>query len=88
LAYFLVGGYRITRSLATAQTRSLIHQSRMGFAYGITETVGASAIILASPVAGLLYAENPSIMYIVGFFLIILSMLVSAHFIPRPEPST
>ena len=88
LAYFLVGGYRITRSLATAQTRSLVHQSRMGFAYGITETVSASAIILASPLSGLLYAINPSLMYIVGFCLIIFSMMVSARFIPRSELST
>jgi MFS family permease len=87
LAYFLVGGYRITRSLAIAQTRSLVHQSRMGLAYGITETVGASAIILASPLAGLLYAINPTLMYIVGFCLISISMMVSARFIPRIEVS-
>jgi MFS family permease len=88
LAYFLVGGYRISRSLATAQTRNLIHQSRMGLAYGITETVGASAIILASPIAGLLYANNPTSMYSVGFCLIIISLVISARFIPRPEIST
>jgi MFS family permease len=85
LGYFMIGGYRITRSLATAQTRNLVHQSRMGLAYGITETVGSSAIILASPVAGLLYQIDPPLMYIVGFCLIILSILVSARFIPRPE---
>jgi len=88
LAYFLVGGYRTTRALATAQTRNLVHQSRMGLAYGITETVGAFAIILASPIAGLLYEVNPTSMYIVGFFLIIISILVSSRFIPHPEVST
>jgi MFS family permease len=85
LGYFLVGGYRISRSLATALTRNLVHQSRMGLAYGITEAVGASAIILASPVAGFLYQINPSLMYIVGFFLIVISILISARFIPRPK---
>jgi MFS transporter, DHA1 family, tetracycline resistance protein len=85
LAYFLVGGYRTSRSLATAQTRILVHQSRMGLAYGITETVGAFAIIFASPIAGLLYEINPTSMYIVGFCLIIISMMVSSRFIPRPE---
>jgi len=88
LAYFLVGGYRTTRALATAQTRNLVHQSRMGLAYGITETVGAFAIILASPIAGLLYEINPTSMYIVGFCLIIISMIVSSRFIPHPEVST
>ena len=85
LAYFMVGGYRIARALATAQTRNLVHQSRMGLAYGITETVGASAIILASPAAGFLYDINPSLMYPVGFGLILISLLVSARFNPRPD---
>jgi MFS family permease len=83
--YFLVGGYRLFRSFATALTRNLVHQSHMGLAYGITETVSASAIILAPPVAGFLYASSPTLMYIVGFFLIIISMAISARFIPRPE---
>lgn len=85
LAYFMLGGYRITRSLATAQTRNLVQQSRMGLAYGITETVGTSALILASPLAGFLYKINPSLMYIVGFCLIVISFLVSVRFIPRPN---
>lgn len=85
LAYLMIGGYRVTRSLATAQTRNLVHQSRMGLAYGITETVGASAVILAPPLAGYLYQNNPPLMYIVGFCLILTSILVSACFIPRPE---
>jgi MFS family permease len=85
LAYFMLGGYRITRSLATAQTRNLVPQSRMGLAYGITETVGTSAIILASPVAGYLYNIDPSLMYIVGFCMVIISFLISARFIPRPK---
>lgn len=83
LAYFLLGGYRITRSLATAQTRYLVPQSRMGLAYGITETVGTSALILSSPLAGFLYKINPSLMYIVGFCLIAVSFLISIRFIPR-----
>lgn len=85
LAFFLSGGYRLARSLVTAQTRNLVHQSRMGLAYGITETVGASAVILASPVAGFLYEINPSMMYIVGFCLILISLLISARFIPRQD---
>jgi MFS family permease len=85
VGYLLIGGYRISRSLATALTRNFVHQSRMGLAYGITETVGASAIILAPPVAGLLYQINPPLMYIVGFGLIIISILISARFIPRSK---
>jgi MFS family permease len=87
VAYFMVGGYRISRSLATAQTRNLVHQSRMGLAYGITETVASSAVIIASPAAGFLYAVDPQLMYIVAFGLIVVSILVSVRFIPRPEMS-
>lgn len=83
LGYFLLGGYRTSRSLATALTKNLVHQSRMGLAYGITETVGASAIILAPPVAGFLYLIHPSLMYLVAFILIIISLAISARFIPR-----
>ncbi len=83
VGYFLLGGYRMTISLATALTRNLVHQSRMGLAYGITATVGASVVILAPPVAGYIYQNNPSLMYIVGFFLIVISILVSARLIPR-----
>ncbi len=88
LAYFLLGGYRFARSLATVQTKSLVHQARMGLAYGITETVGSSAVILAPPLAGFLYQIDPHLMYIVGFCLILLSIVVSARFIPQPQGTT
>jgi MFS family permease len=85
IGYFLLGGYRMARSLATALTRNLVHQARMGLAYGITETVGSSATIIAAPVAGYLYAIQPTLMYIIGFCLILISILVSSIFIPRPR---
>jgi DHA1 family multidrug resistance protein-like MFS transporter len=88
LGFFLLGGYRFSRSIATALTKNLVHQSRMGLAYGMTETVGASAIILAPPVAGFLYQIDPSLMYITAFILILVSILISARFIPRPGATT
>jgi DHA1 family multidrug resistance protein-like MFS transporter len=84
LGFVLLGGYRFSRSLATALTKKLVHQSRMGLAYGMTETVGASAVILAPPVAGILYQVDPALMYIVAFVLILISIAISARFIPRP----
>jgi MFS family permease len=85
LGYFLMGGYRTSLSLATALTKNLVHQSRMGLAYGMTATVGSSSVILAPAVAGFLYQTQPQLMYIVAFCLIILSILLSVRFIPRPE---
>jgi DHA1 family tetracycline resistance protein-like MFS transporter len=85
IGYFLMGGYRMARSFATALTKNLVHHSRMGLAYGMTETVGSSAVILAPPVAGLLYHINPQLMYIVGFCMLLFSMIVSIRLIPRPK---
>lgn len=83
LAYFLIGGYRIARSLATAQTRSLVPQSKMGLAYGITETVGAVSIILASLLAGFIYNIHPVLMYTIAAILIVVSAITSLCFLPR-----
>ncbi len=83
-AYFLVGGYRITRSMANAQTRSLVHPSSMGLAYGITETVNSATMVLAPPVAGLLYKANPTWMYTFSIGLILISLAAGAIFTPRP----
>lgn len=63
LGYFLLGGYRVARPLLAAQVRSLIHESQMGLAYGFVETVNSLPIILAPPLAGLLYAWHPEAIY-------------------------
>jgi hypothetical protein len=85
VGYFLIGGYRFARSLATAQTRTLVHQSRMGLAYGMVETVSSSAIILAPLLAGFLYEIDPPLMYVVGFAMLLISIAISARFIPRTQ---
>jgi MFS family permease len=85
IGYFLLGGYRVVRSLAVAQTRTLVHQARMGLAYGITETVGASAVILAPPLAGWLYEKNPIWIYIISIVFILISLLVGSRSIPAPN---
>jgi predicted MFS family arabinose efflux permease len=77
LAYFLVGGYRVVRSLATAQVRSLIHGSQMGLAYGMVETVSAVATILAPLLAGYAYTQKSDGVYILSVILIGLVVLVS-----------
>jgi len=87
LGYFLLGGYKIGRSLAAAQTRSLVPASVMGLAYGVTETFGSLATILAPPLAGLLYTHDPKLIYIVSFGLIGLSLFISWRFAPQPEKS-
>lgn len=81
-AYALLGGYRVARSLAIAQIRNLAHQSKMGLVYGINETVAASAVILAPPIAGWIYSHDPTMILSISAVLIIISLLISARFLP------
>lgn len=82
LAYFLLGGFRATRAIASAQVRTLIQPSMMGLAYGLVETVTGIATILAPVLAGFLYGLNPEWMYILGAGLILLGILASALMLP------
>lgn len=81
LAYFLVGGHRAARTMATAQTRQLVKESAMGLAYGITEMVNSTGVILASPLAGYIYEQNPAWVYAISLGLIIISIIAGAIFL-------
>jgi hypothetical protein len=83
LGYFLLGGYRVSRPMAMAQARELVHNSQMGMTYGIMETVGAVIIILAPPISGILYERDPMIVYPVTIGLMTVSIVVSYLFLPR-----
>jgi len=85
LGYFLLGGFRALRGLGVAQVRPLVHESQMGLAYGVTEMVGSSTVLLAPPLAGYLYQMNPVLMYPVGLGLIGIGVLLSLIFIPTSK---
>lgn len=87
LGYFFLGGFKTTRSLAVAQTRSLVQAANMGLAYAITDTVASSAIILAPLMAGYLYSQSPAQVYPTSAILILISLLVSYRFSPRKPVS-
>lgn len=82
LGYFLLGGFRAARPLALAQARELVHDSQMGFTYGLMETVNSVIFILTPPLAGFLYKTNPTTIYPLALGLIIASVIVS-FIIPR-----
>lgn len=82
--YFLLGGYRALRGLGIAQVRPFVHESQMGLAYGIAETVGSASALLAPPLAGYMYSLDPSLMYPVSLVLIGLGILLSLSLI-RPS---
>lgn len=83
VGYFLLGGYRPMRSLGMAQVRDLVHESQMGLAYGIAETLGSASMLLAPPVAGILYTRDPALMYPTGLALIALGIALTAALVPR-----
>jgi MFS family permease len=86
LGYFLMGSYMTARTMASAQGRALVESSRMGLAYGTIETVSALAVILAPPIAGLLYNINPPLVYPVSLGLIMVALLCTAILLPQhPE---
>ena len=80
LGYILVGGFRTARSFAIAQIRPMIHEANMGLAYGVSESVGALALILAAPLAGYLYDRNPEWIYALSFILILMSITLGLVF--------
>ena len=85
LGYFLMGGFRAARMLAMAQVRVLIHQAQMGLAYGMTETGGSLAMILAPLLAGYLYDRDPASIYPLSLLLITIGVIISILFAPRDK---
>jgi MFS family permease len=83
LGYFLLGGFRASRPMVLAQARDLVHDSQMGFTYGIIETISAIVLILTPPLAGILYGFDPMIVYPLSIGLIAISILISYRFAPR-----
>jgi MFS family permease len=88
LGFLMLGGFRTARNLGVAQVRELVPSARMGLAYGVTETVGGTAVILAPIMAGVLYTYNPVLMYSIGFGLIAVSIIISGRFSPKPGDQT
>ncbi len=83
VGYFLLGGFRVLRGLGVAQVRPYVHESQMGLAYGVAETVGSATVLLAPLLAGYLYLQDPALMYPVGLVLIGVGLVMSLIFTPH-----
>jgi MFS family permease len=70
-AYFLLGGFRASRSLMTAQIEKMVNSANLGLAYGFLETAIGLAMAVAPPIAGALYARNPFLIFRISLFLLI-----------------
>ena len=67
-AYFILGAFRAARPMMAAQARELVHESQMGLAFGMNETVAALALTLAPLLAGVIYDRAPDLVYPVSLF--------------------
>ena len=85
LGFLLLGGYKAARNLGIAQVRELVPQAKIGFAYGLTETVSGTATVLAPLLAGYLYTQQPTWIFALSAGLIGISLLVSARFSPAQQ---
>lgn len=80
IGYFMLGGFHASRIMALAHIRNFVNSANMGLAYGIAQTTVGLATILAPVLAGLLYENNPELVFQVAILLIILSILISIIF--------
>ena len=87
LGYFLASGFRVTRSLISAQVETLVNRIELGLAFGFSETVNGTVMLIASPVAGMLYNIGPELPFIVSLGLLIIALVVSFRFTPRIDPA-
>lgn len=83
LGYFMLGGYRLIRSMFVGFTGPLVHASEIGLAYGILETVTGLAVIIAPGIAGFLYAEQPVLIFSATFLCALCIVIISAIILPR-----
>jgi MFS family permease len=83
--YFIFGGYRTARSFIFAQVRALIHPAQMGIAYGIAETFNSLAMVIAPLLAGVLYTQDPELVYPVAIGLLAVTLVVSLIFALREK---
>jgi predicted MFS family arabinose efflux permease len=84
-AYFLRSGWYLARNMAAAQVGRVVNSSEMGMAFGLTETVAASAGMAGPLLAGVLYAREPSLPFQVSLVLVLLSLPLFWALAPRRD---
>jgi MFS family permease len=74
LAYFLMGGYRLSRTLSVAFVQPLVGKNQVGLAFGFVETINNLALILTPILAGFLYDRNPESVFVVSMGVLALCL--------------
>lgn len=86
VGFFLLGGYRVAANLVNAEVRELVTPANMGLAFGVAAGVSMLATVIAPPIAGFLFKQNPVWMYPVSLVMIVLSLALSFRFLHHRSP--
>ena len=82
LGYMLLGSYHTAHMMALTLGRALLKDERMNLGYGLIETCMALVVVLAPPLAGILYSQNPAWIYSISLVLILAALAISALSFP------
>ncbi len=86
LAYFCLGGLRLTSSVTPALGRTIVAECNLGLAFGALEAVSDGSLILSPILAGELYKTNPQLIFIISAIGILVSLVIYAGFLGRVYP--
>ncbi len=81
--YFLAGAYRTSRLLISSQMESLANQENVALVHSLIESAGGLMLLIAAPLAGVLYYLSPELPYTVSLTLIGISIIAYIRFAPR-----
>jgi MFS family permease len=77
LGFFLAGGYRIAKSLIMGGIERIVDPSELGVAFGVGETLGSLALVLAAPLAGYLYNLQPTLPFQTSILMIAITVVAT-----------
>ena len=87
MGYFLAAGFRTSRSLIAAQVEFLVSRVELGLAYGLAETINGSVMLIASPIAGVLYNIRQELPFMVSIGVLCIALATTLRFTPRKQLS-
>ena len=84
VAVFMLGAYYTTRPLASSVISLLVPAHQRGMAFALVETLSGLASLIGANVAGVLYAQNADLPFVVGIVGIAAVVVLSVSVLRRP----
>jgi predicted MFS family arabinose efflux permease len=81
--YLLAGAFRTATSLLLAQAEGLVPPADLGLIYGAIETLAGAVIVVAAPIAGLLYDVQPVLPFPSSLSVIFVSLVLTFWLAPK-----